>query len=406
MSDEERARAAARARLNRRLGIAEDDNGDDAGDLAASSRGSHRSTYVQDSFTRGSSVSRSGSHAASYADSEARHSSKGSVSTTPIAPSLLMRIASAVRNILDAVPPLVRLCVAFVLMAFIFIAVVSNACSACTATRESSEPVAVESDDQQEQSEEEEQPEQADFSLLPQTLDADVISGLQSKASDERIVQIINHGEGLAALGQAAQEKLLKLAAKDDASISYVADFSSKYPAVAGEAYTDTVTKGTIPDLKQWDERWGYVNYCDGPMGLTGCCPTSLAMVYMGLTGNTDKTPADFAALATEDGFAVSGEGTVGDYLIYEASSLGLTCQWFYPSSQTLLWYLENGYAVIVNVGEGDFTTSGHFFVAYGVDGAGNVKINDPYSSVNTAKTWDADLIANQSIAMYAFAAL
>ena len=58
---------------------------------------------------------------------------------------------------------------------------------------------------------------------------------------------------------------------------------------------------------------------------------------------------------------------------------------------------------MIVNVGPGDFTDSGHFFVARGVSNDGTIQINDPYSSVNTAKTWDANAIANQSIMMYAF---
>ena len=156
----------------------------------------------------------------------------------------------------------------------------------------------------------------------------------------------------------------------------------------------------------QWDERWGYVDYCGSALGLTGCCPTSLSMVYMGLTGKTDKTPADMAALATEDGYAIEGSGTVGDFLLDEASSLGLTCQYFWPSSASLEWYLENGFVVIVNVGPGDFTDGGHFFVAYGMASDGSVKINDPYSSVNTEKGWDADVIASQSMAMYAFKAL
>ena len=60
---------------------------------------------------------------------------------------------------------------------------------------------------------------------------------------------------------------------------------------------------------------------------------------------------------------------------------------------------------VICNVGPGDFTDSGHFFVATGLADDGTVEINDPYSSVRSAETWDAERIANQSIGMYAFRA-
>ena len=196
---------------------------------------------------------------------------------------------------------------------------------------------------------------------------------------------------------------MLELAAKDPQAINYVLDFPQRYPASSGESYSDSVERGTVPDLKQWDERWGYVEYCGAAIGSTGCCPTSLSMVYMALTGKTDKTPADMAALATADGFAVDGEGTIGDFLVDDASKLGLACDEFSPSAANLVRYLKNGYVVVVNVGQGDFTDSGHFFVARGVASDGSIQINDPYSSVNTAKTWDANTIVNQSIAMYAF---
>ena len=118
----------------------------------------------------------------------------------------------------------------------------------------------------------------------------------------------------------------------------------------------------------------------------------------MALTGKTDMSPADMAALATADGYAVDGEGTIGEFLVDDAGKLGLSCEEFSPSAASLVRFV-----VIVNVGPGDFTDSGHFFVARGISSDGTIQINDPYSSVNTAKTWDANAIANQSIMMYAF---
>ena len=216
-------------------------------------------------------------------------------------------------------------------------------------------------------------------------------------------MSIVNNVAALGKTGEHYQLKMLELAAKDPQAINYVLDFPQRYPASSGESYSDSVERGTVPDLKQWDERWGYVEYCGAAIGSTGCCPTSLSMVYMALTGKTDKTPADMAALATADGFAVDGEGTIGDFLVDDASKLGLACDEFSPSAANLVRYLKNGYVVVVNVGQGDFTDSGHFFVARGVASDGSIQINDPYSSVNTAKTWDANTIVNQSIAMYAF---
>ena len=245
--------------------------------------------------------------------------------------------------------------------------------------------------------------EEADYSQLPASLDATTLEALKEQSDDIRIVHIVNNASALAKTGELYQLKMLELASEDPQAIDYVADFPQSYPQSVGNVYSDAVQKGTVPDLKQWDERWGYVEYCGAAIGSTGCCPTSLSMVYMALTGKTDKTPADMAALATADGYAVDGEGTIGNFLPDEAAKLGLICNVFYPSAESLVWFLQNGFFVIVNVGPGDFTDSGHFFVARGVASDGSIQINDPYSSVNTAKTWDANAIANQSIMMYAF---
>lgn len=264
-------------------------------------------------------------------------------------------------------------------------------------------PIEVEGDGSDEQAEE---PVQADFSLLPAALSQEYVQALRDKADDPRVVSVVNNAQACAdAFGAQSAVNLLELAAKDDQALDFVAGLPSSYPASSGRAFDGTVEKGTVPLLFQWDTRWGYVSYCAGPIGTTGCCPTSLFMVYMGLTGKTDKTPADMAAIATSNGYAEDGQGTYATFLTDMASDFGLQCEKFLPSTQNLLTYLQSGYVVICNVGPGDFTDSGHFFVATGLADDGTVKINDPYSSVNSAKTWDATRIADQSIGMYAFKA-
>lgn len=266
------------------------------------------------------------------------------------------------------------------------------------------EPIGVEQVGQE--PEPEPAPEQADFSLIPADLSDEDVDALKAQASDSRIIYIVNNRQRYVdTFGEERATKLLQLVAQEPESLDFVAALLDSYPQSSAKPYEEKVSKGTVPLLMQWDERWGYTEYCAGPFGSTGCCPTSLSMVYMGLTGKTDKTPADMAVLATENGYAADDEGTIGAFLTDMAPSLGLQCESFAPSSDALLTYLESGYVVIVNVGPGDFTTAGHFFVATGVAADGSIRINDPYSKANSSVTWDADRLTNQSIAMYALKA-
>lgn len=392
--EQDESRDAARVRLERRRSHNVDDACDDDV-LDLSGRGARRSSG------KGSRRARSfnGGHSSSNPSDQSSSSSFRDVN-----------YMSPVLSSVSSIPRSVWVCVIAVLLVFCGMVVASrfgHSPEIATAnTPEETNAVSEEDEANIEQSEDdavEQSAERADFSQLPSGLDSETLKGLEAKQDDPRVVRIVNDVASLAKTGEHYQQKMLELAAKDPEALDYVADFPDRYPASSGVAYSDAVARGSVPDLKQWDQRWGYVEYCGAAIGSTGCCPTSLSMVYMALTGKTDKTPADMAALATADGYAVDGEGTIGEFLVDDAGKLGLACEEFSPSAASLVRYLKNGFVVIVNVGPGDFTDSGHFFVARGVTSDGSIQINDPYSSVNTAKTWDANAIANQSIMMYAF---
>jgi hypothetical protein len=183
-----------------------------------------------------------------------------------------------------------------------------------------------------------------------------------------------------------------------------VANWPEAYPQKTGAAYDGTVKKGQIPQLYQWDERWGYTTYSSTSFALTGCCPTSLSMVYMELTGKTDKDALRHGACWPEK------TATRARTRAPSATSLRTTrrswawvCEKIDIDSGTLKYYLKQGYVVICNVGAGDFTDGGHYFVITGLDDKGKLTIHDPYSSVRSAKHWGIARVLNQTIALYAF---
>lgn len=221
--------------------------------------------------------------------------------------------------------------------------------------------------------------------------------------SDSRFMLMALYSDELGREGSEVTNKIVKLAVNDPEAVDYVVGFIEKYPQETAEPYTETVRKGKVPRLYQWDERWAYVTYSSTTFGCTGCGPTSLSMVYMAVTGKNDKSPADMAQLATQDGFETEYEGTTNQFFTTEAASLGLNVSELDVSSDALSEALEQGTPVICNVGPGDFTLQGHFFVITSLNEDGTVNINDPFSSVNSARSWDMDQILDQTIAFYAY---
>ena len=240
---------------------------------------------------------------------------------------------------------------------------------------------------------------------IPEGLDPELTTRLEGTASESAdIAWIANHASDYAIDGDMVQYKLLKLALDEPDAVEFVKGFPEAYPADAGYPYEDEVSASTVPRLYQWDPRWGYTVFSSTTFSLTGCCPTSLSMVYMGLTGKNDITPYDMGVRAQDGGYMTEYNGTDGSFLVNEAASLGLACSEIGVSADALRSALEGGSVVICNVGPGDFTEGGHYFVITGLTEDGTLTVNDPYSAVRSAKTWDVDQVIGQTKALYSYA--
>ncbi len=187
-------------------------------------------------------------------------------------------------------------------------------------------------------------------------------------------------------------------------------EFYEKYPEVAPYAWffpekheidydmdiSKEVTKGTIPYFCQWDDRWGYKDYGSSYMGVNGCGPTCITMVYSGLTGKTDYTPYDMAIYVRDRGYYVPGSGTVWATMETIPPELGLTVLNVQFDAEGIRSTLRDGHPIICNVGPGDFTKVGHYILLAGVDDEGKIIVHDPNSPERTAKHWDVDVLIPQ----------
>ena len=225
---------------------------------------------------------------------------------------------------------------------------------------------------------------------------------VQAASASDDAAWIAAHPDAYAMDGDAVQYKLLKLAAVEPEAVPFVRTFPDAYPAESALG-TDDPASGEVPRLYQWDQRWGSTVYSSTTFALTGCCPTSLSMVYQGLTGKGDLSPYDMGKRASDGGFETAFDGTDSSFLVSEAASLGLSCEALSVDAGSVRAALEGGAVLVCNVGPGDFTDNGHFFVVTGIDGDGNLRINDPYSAERSNRAWNVDTVLGQTKALWAY---
>ena len=190
-------------------------------------------------------------------------------------------------------------------------------------------------------------------------------------------------------------EKLKEMAQKNSETI----DFVYNYPQLKDEVWNIDLTEESqsdqVPLLMQWDERWGYITYNGGMMGYGGCGPTTLSMVVLYLTRDASATPAAVAAYAESAGYCVPGSGITWSLIKEGCEHYGLHASEVAMVENRIRDKLDEGCPVVVNVGPGDFTDSGHYMVIVGYDDQGFI-INDPNSRTNSEKRWTFDQLNGQ----------
>ena len=245
-------------------------------------------------------------------------------------------------------------------------------------------------------------------------LGKDIADKLIKQASEnEDAAWVATHPDAYGVFREHIQRKALTLAANEPEAAAFVRGLPKKFPASKANYKAKGMPTGApgkkvpstkVPHLYQWDLRWGYTMYDGDSFGLSGCGPTSMAMVYQGLTGDADKTPYDMGQLAFEGDFVDPNYGgTYDGYYLYAAEQLGLLYEGLPVDVDSIVAALDGGRVVIAHVGPGTFSQVGHYIVLAGLTDSGEVIVNDPYSTTRSAKPWDADLIASESIALYAY---
>lgn len=190
-----------------------------------------------------------------------------------------------------------------------------------------------------------------------------------------------------------------------------VIDFVLKYPVKIKENHSSVVDisddfeEGTVPTFIQWDDRWGYIEYGDNVIGDSGCGPTCLAMAAVALTGRSQYTPIMVSQYAEDNGYYVDGVGTAWSLMESGVRNLGLESEKITISKESLRLALNEDKLVILSMGPGIFTTSGHFILVYKYyDGEFYVK--DPNSRLRSDTGYTFEEIEGQIKSAWAISAV
>lgn len=189
--------------------------------------------------------------------------------------------------------------------------------------------------------------------------------------------------------------RLLTLLENHPESEAFVMEYP-KYKDKSSEPNMKEYKKcSSVPLFIQWDQRWGYAAYGDGIVGLDGCGPTCLSMCAVYYLQDTKLSPDYVADYAYKKGYYKNGVGSTWDLFTKGGAKLGLSVRELPLDESVMKNALQQGDSIILSVGEGDFTTKGHFIVVTGYTDEG-FKINDPNSYKNSDKLWTYERLSPQ----------
>lgn len=174
-------------------------------------------------------------------------------------------------------------------------------------------------------------------------------------------------------------------------------EFETPEPASPTEDLFLPAAGHTLIYYNQHDPRWAAKNY--GPhnsISSYGCGPTVLSTLVSSLT-NSAVPPDQMAAWCYQNGFFSQNSGSYHSIMSEGAQAWGLVSEGMADLSyKSILEELYAGRIVVMLMGSGHFTSSGHFIIIRSVTLEGQLLIADPNSLENTLIPWDFDVIVSE----------
>lgn len=195
-------------------------------------------------------------------------------------------------------------------------------------------------------------------------------------------------------------KQLKDLALKNEEALEFVYDYPAEHVKEHTIDLTEEASMDSVPLFVQWDKRWGYEKYSGNFFAASGCGPTTLSMVVVYLTHNREASPIAVAKYSKEAGYSVDGSGSSWTLISEGCRHYGVKAKAVALDESRMKAELDEGHPIVVNVGPGDFTDTGHFMVITGYDDEG-FSINDSNSIEKSGKRWLFKNISSQIRAVW-----
>lgn len=186
------------------------------------------------------------------------------------------------------------------------------------------------------------------------------------------------------------------LAGNDEDTIEFVYNMNNgltNFPYTPGQS-VDLERK--TPYFIQWDNRWAYNKLGNRNIGISGCGPTSMAMILSRLKKDNSITPDKIAKDAQN---YMGNEGISWNFFYDGAKKYDYEIEDVALNEEAMKKALGKG-PLLVSVNRGYFTLFGHIFVIDSYKD-GKFIINDPNSLRNSKIEWTFDQISNQIVKIW-----
>ena len=158
-----------------------------------------------------------------------------------------------------------------------------------------------------------------------------------------------------------------------------------------------------MPLFLQWDIRWGFTDYGGECAAASACGPLCLSMVGFHLTKDESRfSPDKVIEFSKSNGYCITGIGTSWSLMSEGAAELGLKSEVLPLGEEIMINALEDGKPIILIMGPGEFTSSGHFIVLSGYSN-GKFTVKDPNSIKKSEKAWSYDEFSEEIMNIWAF---